>query len=72
MGIGREKACEEVLRRLSRQRHDFLNHIQVVYAYLQIGKFEKALSYLEKIPEQIKEDESLEAFHCPKEPRAGK
>lgn len=30
------------------QRHDFLNHSQVVMGYLQLGKSEKALEYMRK------------------------
>jgi sensor histidine kinase regulating citrate/malate metabolism len=40
---------------LRRQHHDYLNHIQVVYAYLQAGKSERAIAYIEKI---ISEDKA--------------
>ncbi len=39
---------------LRRQRHDFLNEVQVVYSYLQVGKPEKAI---QRIEAWIKDDE---------------
>lgn len=40
---------EELVMALRKQKHDFMNHIQVIHAYLQLGKVEKALGYLEKM-----------------------
>ncbi|MCF6096616.1 Spo0B domain-containing protein [Thermovorax subterraneus] len=34
------------------QRHDFNNHLQVIYAMLQLGKVDKVLDYIEKIKRQ--------------------
>ncbi len=31
------------------QRHDFINHLQVVHALLQLGRTEKALKYIEDL-----------------------
>lgn len=31
------------------QRHDFINHLQVVHALLQLGRTEKALTYIEDL-----------------------
>lgn len=31
------------------QRHDFINHLQVVHALLQLGRTEKALTYIENL-----------------------
>jgi pentatricopeptide repeat protein len=38
---------EEILRLLRLQRHDFINHIQVVQALVQLGKIDKALRYID-------------------------
>ncbi|MDU4961920.1 MAG: Spo0B domain-containing protein [Sporomusaceae bacterium] len=38
---------EEMLRLLRLQRHDFINHIQVVQALVQLGKIDKALRYID-------------------------
>lgn len=31
------------------QRHDFINHLQVIHALLQLGRTEKALTYIEEL-----------------------
>ena len=40
---------EEVIRLLKIQRHDFVNHLQVIHAMIQLGKPEKALLYIEEL-----------------------
>jgi sensor histidine kinase regulating citrate/malate metabolism len=44
-----DAVCEDLERLLRVQRHDFINHIQVVHALLQMGRTEKALAYLEDL-----------------------
>ena len=39
---------------LRAQRHDFLNHIQVVYSLLEMGEGDEAADYLERIYSQLK------------------
>ena len=39
----------EAERLLRLQRHDFLNHIQVLYTLLQMGKHDRALAYIQKL-----------------------
>lgn len=48
-----EVMCDPMINLLRRQRHDFLNHVQVVHAYLQMGKDKKALQYLDDAVEKI-------------------
>lgn len=44
-----DKVSADIAERLlHKQRHDFLNHLQVIHAYLQIGKVERAMEYLTK------------------------
>ncbi|MBP2662788.1 MAG: Sensor kinase SpoOB-type, alpha-helical domain [Firmicutes bacterium] len=48
--------CVDVSKLLRIQRHDFLNHLQVIHAMIQLGRNEKALQYIEKLahdPEMI-------------------
>ncbi len=40
---------KEVITLLRKQRHDFINHVQVIYAYLQMNKQEKAEEYIDKL-----------------------
>lgn len=42
-------SCTEVIKLLRIQRHDFLNHLQVIHALIQLGRGEKALQYIEKL-----------------------
>lgn len=54
MEARRETAiCEAAISLLRTQRHDYLNYLQVIQAYLQMGKTEKALSYMERITGEI-------------------
>jgi hypothetical protein len=41
---GDGEGASEILRK---QRHDFLNHLQVIYGLLQLHKTERALEYIE-------------------------
>ena len=41
-------------RTLRAQRHDFLNHIQVVYSLLEMGESAEAADYLERIYSQLR------------------
>ncbi|EGO64434.1 Spo0B domain-containing protein [Acetonema longum] len=45
----KNEVCPELTRLLRLQRHEFINHIQVVHALLQLGKAEKAKQYLEDL-----------------------
>ncbi|WP_425060636.1 hypothetical protein SCACP_13720 [Sporomusa carbonis] len=42
-------SCNAVIKLLRIQRHDFLNHLQVIHAMIQLGRDEKALQYIEKL-----------------------
>lgn len=44
-----DEVCPELIRLLKLQRHEFINHIQVAHAMLQLGRTEKALRYLEDV-----------------------
>ena len=43
------EVCNELIRLLKLQRHDFINHIQVVHGMLQLGKTERAMQYIEEL-----------------------
>lgn len=40
---------EEILLLLRVQRHDFINHLQVIHTMIQLGKNSKALDYIEDL-----------------------
>lgn len=39
----------EMTRLLRLQRHDFINHLQVIHGFLQLGKTERAMEYMENL-----------------------
>jgi pentatricopeptide repeat protein len=43
------EVSEESVNLLKIQRHDFINHLQVIHALLQLGRTEKALTYIEEL-----------------------
>jgi len=43
------KQVNEMEQVLRAQRHEFINHIQVVHAMLQMGRVEKAMKYIEDL-----------------------
>lgn len=43
------EVCDELVKLLRGQRHDFLNHLQIVHAMLQLGRREKAMTYIENL-----------------------
>jgi len=45
---------DELNLKLRAQRHDFLNHVQVVYSLLEMGESAEAADYLEKIYEELR------------------
>lgn len=55
---------KDVEKALRRQKHDFINHVQVVQAYLQMGKAEKALAYLNGLVEQINAGTFCSVYAC--------
>ena len=42
-----QEMSEESVNLLKIQRHDFVNHLQVIHALIQLGRTEKALVYIE-------------------------
>ena len=45
---------QELVRVTRAQRHDFINHLQVVYALLKTGKTEKAQRYIENLYHDVR------------------
>jgi sensor histidine kinase regulating citrate/malate metabolism len=41
--------CEAALKLLRFQRHDFLNHLQVIHSYIRLERPDEAVNYIEKI-----------------------
>lgn len=45
---------EDLNNTLRAQRHDFLNHLQVVYSLMEMNEYDEASNYIEKVYEDIK------------------
>ena len=43
------RGCDDIEKLLRVQRHDFINHLQVIHALLQLGRTEKALKYIDDL-----------------------
>lgn len=50
---------KEVMEILRLQKHDFLNYMQIINGYLQLGNTEKALSYVKKAAREIEESGAI-------------
>lgn len=47
--MGEAEIMEAVTLALRRQRHDFINHLQVIYALAQLGKTQRVLDYIDEL-----------------------
>ncbi|MGL6173755.1 MAG: sensor histidine kinase [Cellulosilyticaceae bacterium] len=55
---------EEFNRKLREQRHDYLNHLQVVYGLMELDEFEEAKKYIEPVYKDIlKVSKALKTAH---------
>ena len=48
-GLNADPHDDEILKYLRDQRHDFINHIQVIWGYLQLNKSNLASEYINRI-----------------------
>lgn len=62
MGIN----AEEMLAEASRQRHDLLNHLQVISGWLQLGRNDRALAYIQTLCDKL-ENERVWQTRLPRE-----
>lgn len=55
---------EELNRKLREQRHDYLNHLQIVYGLMELDEFEEAKKYIEPVYKDIlKVSKALKTAH---------
>lgn len=58
------KNAEELNKQLRAQRHDFLNHMQVVYTLTELEEYDEAKEYLDKVYSDLKKTgRSLKTAH---------
>lgn len=51
---------------LNQQRHDWLNHFQVLHGYLRLGKTLEGEAYLRQLTEAIQSDSRIARINCPR------
>jgi len=54
------------LELLRRQRHDFLNHLQVMSGLLQLGRADQALAYLRRVAKEVEDRGALLRLRYPR------
>ena len=50
---------DDLNRQLRMQRHDFINHLQVIYALLQMDESDQAMAYMDKVYKDLQRVSSL-------------
>lgn len=54
-----QKEIKTLIASVSSLRHDYINHIQILYGFLQIGEVDQARNYAESLSKDIQTIESL-------------
>ena len=54
-----------LLQVLNHQRHDWLNHFQVLLGYLRLGKPEQGEKYLQRITNLVCQESMIARINCP-------
>lgn len=52
-------SAKDAIDLLRLQKHDFLNYIQIISGYLQLGNMEKATAYVQKATEELDRSSSI-------------
>ena len=47
-------SATDLNRKLRAQRHDFMNHLQVVYSLIELGEHQEALAYMDRVYQDIR------------------
>ncbi|MGE5701828.1 MAG: Spo0B domain-containing protein [Clostridia bacterium] len=63
--IQMNKQAEWVLQLLNQQRHDWLNHVQVLMSYLKLGRPERAEEYLKRVTEMVNQEGMISRIQFP-------
>ncbi|WP_310551430.1 Spo0B domain-containing protein [Paenibacillus glufosinatiresistens] len=65
--LRRQEHClqEQAIRTLNHHRHDWMNDLQVLYGYIQLGKPDKSVQCVERIKERIALDSRIAKLGIP-------
>ncbi|AKF92232.1 MULTISPECIES: Spo0B domain-containing protein [Brevibacillus] len=56
--------ADTLLRILNQDRHDWLNHLQVLHAYLKLGRYQDGEAYLQKVTEEAHRESMIARINC--------
>ncbi|GAV21689.1 Spo0B domain-containing protein [Carboxydothermus pertinax] len=57
---------EREVKIIRRERHDFLNHLQILKGFFQLGKYDKVLEYIDRISHDIRKRQEYFRLFDPK------
>ena len=56
---------ERAILTLTHHRHDWMNELQILYGYIQLGKLDKSVQCVERIKERMQQDSRLSRLGIP-------
>ncbi|WP_341480135.1 Spo0B domain-containing protein [Paenibacillus dendrobii] len=56
---------EAAIRTLNHHRHDWMNDLQILYGYIQLGKIDKAVQCVERIKERMNQESKISKLGIP-------
>ncbi|MEC0241569.1 Spo0B domain-containing protein [Paenibacillus dokdonensis] len=56
---------EAAIRTLNHHRHDWMNDLQILYGYIQLGKIDKAVHCVERIKERMNQESKISKLGIP-------
>lgn len=70
MGVRQQKVNQQNLEQsaiqtLNHHRHDWMNELQILYGYIQLGKLDKSVQCVERIKERMLQDSKISKLGLP-------
>ncbi|MGN7359853.1 Spo0B domain-containing protein [Paenibacillus sp. SAF-054] len=56
---------QAAIRTLNHHRHDWMNDLQILYGYIQLGKIDKAVQCVERIKERMNQESKISKLGIP-------
>ncbi|MCJ8013781.1 Spo0B domain-containing protein [Paenibacillus sp. KQZ6P-2] len=56
---------ETAIRTLNHHRHDWMNDLQILYGYIQLGKIDKAVQCVDRIKERMNQESKISKLGIP-------
>ncbi|WP_232695595.1 Spo0B domain-containing protein [Brevibacillus daliensis] len=58
--------ADQLLQVLNQERHDWLNHFQVIHSYIKLGRYQDGEHYLGRIIQESQQDSMIARMNCSK------